>query len=95
MCSVCAYSLKPNPSNEQLNLNLVLDAASTLYICTFKHLNCTNPDLSNPAVGNLNQWFTESVHLYNCVSGCTAVQLHCSPVSVHLYCKQIIYFWVD
>ena len=57
--------------------------AGELY--TFKQLNCINPDLSNPAVDNLTQWFT---HVSNRVYSCTAVQLH-------LHCKQIIYFCVD
>ena len=39
----------------QLDTNYTHLSLST---CTVKQLNCTNPDLSNPAVDNLNQWFT-------------------------------------
>ena len=76
----------PSLTAVQINCGWLVYAPS-LYTCTFKQLNYTNP-----VVDNLNQWFT---HFSNRVYSCTAVQLHCSPVSVHLYCKQIIYFWVD
>ena len=51
----------------------------SLYTCTFKQLNCTNPDLSNLD----NQWLT---YFLNRVYNYTAVQLHCCQVSVHLHC---------
>ena len=44
----------------QLYTAVKLDKAHihlSLYTCTVKQLNCTNQDLSNPMVDNLNQWF--------------------------------------
>ena len=46
--NLCSWTVQVNTTYAHLSLNT----------CTVKQLNWTNPELSNPAVDNLNKWFT-------------------------------------
>jgi hypothetical protein len=52
----------------------------SVHFCTVNQLNWTNPDLTKPAVDDLNQWFT---HVSN-----TVWTIHLSLVNV----RKLMYF---
>ena len=73
--SLLLVSLKlclASPTVAQINSGRLVYVPS-LYTCTFKQLNSSNPDLPIPAVENLNHWFTDSYLILG-------IQLYCCTV---------------